>query len=380
MQFSEAILNEIITNRKNHHTDNFDPWMKYESRFQESKRSYSAKEMLLNYFIPVSNNKTYSRKIKDIFHPEKYYLSLISSFSDINLLYNLLNDQPSKDLLIKLLAYKILGYKKIKLPRNTKKYWEDIKNTKNFDVGYGNIKIDFLNLNLLLLDLNHIGFNIKANATSEGAAAVFIQKQYEYHENNTHIKAQKNDIVLDCGACWGETTLYFAHEVGKDGKVYAFEFVPANLEIFHHNINHNLQLKNCIELVSHPVWNVSDDILTFSDFGPGSNVNQSNNEQDKAQTCKTISIDDFVASQNIKKIDFIKMDIEGSEINALNGAINTIKTFKPKLAISAYHKEDDLITIPKFINDLGLDYKFYLGHHTIHFWETVLYAVPANHK
>jgi FkbM family methyltransferase len=378
MQFSEIILKEIINNRRNNHEDNFDPWMKYDPRFHESKYKHSLREILLNYFIPIDGKIPDSRKIRNIFNPKKFYFSLLSSCNEINYLYDLLNDQASRDLLIKLLAYKILGYTKVKLPRNTAKYWDDIQNIKSLNVGYGNVKINFLNLDLLLLDLNPIGFNIKANATSEGVAAVFAQKQYEYHGKQTHIKAQKGDIVLDCGACWGETTLYFAHEVGEDGKVYAFEFVPANLEIFNQNINYNPHLKDRIELVLQPVWNISDEILTFSDFGPGSNVNKNDSTQEGAQTCKTISIDDFVKRQNINKIDFIKMDIEGAEINALKGAINTIKTFRPTLAISAYHKDDDLITIPKLLNDLNLDYEFYLEHHTIHFWETVLYAYPVN--
>lgn len=376
MQFTEAILKEVLHSLRNNHKDNFDSLMKHEPSFQESKRSPSPKEMLLNYFIPIISNKKYPRKIRNILFPKRFYRAIISSFIDIEPLYNSLNDQASKHLLIKLLAYKILGYKKIKLPRNTQKYWSDIQNIKNLDTGYGNIKINFLNINLLLMDLNPIGFNIKTNATCEGAAAIFKQKQYEYHGKSAHIKAKENDIVLDCGACWGETSLYFAHEVGENGKVYAFEFVPDNVKIFHQNIDHNPHLKNRIQLIPHPVWNVSNDILTFSDSGPGSNV--SNIKKNHTKTCKTISIDDFVARQNIKRIDFIKMDIEGSEMNALKGAINTIKTFRPKLAISVYHKEEDLITIPRFISDLN--YEFYLEHHTIHLWETVLYATPTNHK
>ncbi len=48
----------------------------------------------------------------------------------------------------------------------------------------------------------------------------------------------------------------------------------------------------------------------------------------------------------------------------------------PTLTINLYHKPDDFITIPKFLNNLNLGYRFYHDHHTIHVWETVLLRVP----
>jgi len=61
-------------------------------------------------------------------------------------------------------------------------------------------------------------------------------------------------------------------------------------------------------------------------------------------------------------------------LNALIGASETIQKFKPKLAICAYHKGDDLITLPQFIRSLDPNYKLYLRHCTPTWAETVLYA------
>jgi hypothetical protein len=72
------------------------------------------------------------------------------------------------------------------------------------------------------------------------------------------------------------------------------------------------------------------------------------------------------------------MDIEGAELNALHGAEQTIRTFKPKLAISVYHKPNDLAEIPSYLNNLGLGYEFFLDHFTIYGGETVLFANPTN--
>lgn len=74
-------------------------------------------------------------------------------------------------------------------------------------------------------------------------------------------------------------------------------------------------------------------------------------------------------------ISFIKMDVEGEELNALHGAKETIAMKKPKLAICIYHKKEDLIEIPKYIKELNENYKLYIRAHMDGCAELVLYAV-----
>lgn len=69
------------------------------------------------------------------------------------------------------------------------------------------------------------------------------------------------------------------------------------------------------------------------------------------------------------------MDIEGAEIEALKGAEYIIKKYKPKLAISIYHKLEDIIDLIYIIMQYRNDYKFYLRHYSIASFDTVLYAV-----
>jgi hypothetical protein len=69
------------------------------------------------------------------------------------------------------------------------------------------------------------------------------------------------------------------------------------------------------------------------------------------------------------------MDIEGSEINALRGAKNTIMKHRPKLAVCIYHKPTDLWEIPLYLKELVLDYKLHLRHHSGFLNETVCYAI-----
>ena len=70
------------------------------------------------------------------------------------------------------------------------------------------------------------------------------------------------------------------------------------------------------------------------------------------------------------------MDIEGSELKALCGARETICRLKPKLAISIYHKTEDIWELPKVILQMNSEYKFYLRHYSLAAEDTVLYALP----
>lgn len=85
-------------------------------------------------------------------------------------------------------------------------------------------------------------------------------------------------------------------------------------------------------------------------------------------------IDNIVSGQD--KVGFLKMDIEGSELNALKGAEEVIKRDKPILAICVYHKKEDLVTIPQYIKALYPSYKLYLRSHARWSRELVLYALP----
>jgi hypothetical protein len=89
----------------------------------------------------------------------------------------------------------------------------------------------------------------------------------------------------------------------------------------------------------------------------------------------TLTIDDLAEQRNLQKVDFIKMDIEGTELQALRGAVQTVQRYKPKLAISVYHRLADFYEIPEYLDSLSLGYRFFLRHYTIHAEETVLFAV-----
>ncbi|MCR5261552.1 MAG: FkbM family methyltransferase [Candidatus Gastranaerophilales bacterium] len=282
--------------------------------------------------------------------------------------YRNLSDEYSKEIMLQVIAYNCFDEPKLRFPIF---YSPDLELSDYIStLAVDDEKIDIWNSNLSLskLNLSKLGFNITLWQNPLGTIIDFVQEQYKYKHV---VEAQEGDVALDAGACYGDTALYFSEKT-KGAKVYSFEFIPENLEMFRKNIELNPQYKDNIELVQRPIGSVSGNKLYAVPNGPGTNL--TDKKTDNAIELETITIDDFVAQNNIEKIDFIKMDIEGSEEDALKGAKKTISKFKPKLAICAYHKKDDLCILPQLIKSIVPEYKLYLNHYTINATETVLFA------
>ena len=202
--------------------------------------------------------------------------------------------------------------------------------------------------------------------TFTSTAKIIYSNQY----NHPKVHIEKGDYVLDAGALFGDTSLWFSYLTGENGKVFSFELTPAFIKRIKNNLAINPELASRIIIYEYAIWNKSDEMLSFIEQGGGTQIGKTNGDV----AVESITIDDWVTRNNIEKLDFIKMDIEGAEVRALNGAKKTIQRFKPKLAICLYHNDADFVTIPSLIDSFGVDYEFYLGHHTATFSETVLYA------
>lgn len=91
-------------------------------------------------------------------------------------------------------------------------------------------------------------------------------------------------------------------------------------------------------------------------------------------TIATVALDDVLFGQ---KVDFIKLDVEGSEADALKGAKETLRTQRPVLAISCYHKPEDLWSLPDLIDSLVSDYRLHFRQHAFNSFDLVLYGIPS---
>lgn len=103
-------------------------------------------------------------------------------------------------------------------------------------------------------------------------------------------------------------------------------------------------------------------------------LNKNGSEQNF--TVDAISIDEYVSENNIEKVDFIKMDIEGAEMKALKGAEQTLIKHRPQLAISIYHSNNDMQDIPIYLHNILKNYIFKIGQYSPDNDETILYAIP----
>jgi len=181
------------------------------------------------------------------------------------------------------------------------------------------------------------------------------------------------DIVLDCGASDGD----FTREALRAGaaKVVSIEIAPSSVECIRRNLAAEIAAGRVI-VYPKGVWD-KDETLTLNvddtNFAANSVVIRPDSSH-PAVAVPLTTIDRIVAELNLPKIDFIKMDIERAELSALKGAERTLRAFKPTLAISVYHREEDLMDIPAYLNGLELGYEFLLDHFTIYKSETVLFA------
>lgn len=174
-----------------------------------------------------------------------------------------------------------------------------------------------------------------------------------------------NEIFIDAGGFNGSSSLRFAQVTkGRYEKIYVFEPSIKAVGECRKNLK---DLHDCC-IIEKGTWN-STGTLYFSEDGGGSHIAT---EEESTEKIETISIDEMLRGS---VASFIKMDIEGAEFNSLLGARKTICQYKPKLAISVYHKRDDIWKIPMLLLSYNPDYKFYLRIYSFTGNDTVLYAV-----
>lgn len=286
-------------------------------------------------------------------------------------LYTKLADDQSRQLLVKLLAYRALGHRHVKLPLSTPEFWKARSQQQELRVGEEAIETGFLGWKAYRTNLRSIGFPFEIFVPS--IQEQFLLAQYRAELQGGAIDVEAGDVVIDAGGCYGDSALYFSHKAGPDGHVYSVEFLPESLNIFEKNLAINPDYSRRITIIRQPLWNKSDLDLFIEGNGPATRVLERSSDPNSARV-RTVSIDDLVIRESLNKLDFIKMDIEGAEIEALKGAQQAITRFRPKLAISVYHRLSDFWDIPRFIEHLGLGYRFYLRHFTVHQEETVLFA------
>ncbi len=187
------------------------------------------------------------------------------------------------------------------------------------------------------------------------------------------IVKQAKGCFVDCGAYQGDTLEEFLNQVGtQEYRYFALEADRGNYDILKKRCEER-QLTNVYPL-NLGVWDKKE-TLYFCRGGDvtgdvsGKVVPSAGDDNVKMEV---ESLDHIFSKESI---DFIKMDIEGAEMRALEGARRSIEKSKPILAVSAYHLLEHLWQIPLFIREMSADYKIYFGHHMWNLADTVCYGL-----
>lgn len=188
------------------------------------------------------------------------------------------------------------------------------------------------------------------------------------------VRPRAGDVIVDGGAFIGDSAEGFLQALQGDAMIHSFEPDEKNFSRLREWIDKTKNAEKVMP-VKAGIWSKSGKLnfaggqSAASRFVPAANTAQLENAIDVA------SLDDYFSNVG-GPVSLIKLDVEKSEYEALKGARGTITKYLPRLQVCAYHNPWDLWRIPLFVHDMGLKYRFFMGHHTENYCETVLYALP----
>lgn len=192
----------------------------------------------------------------------------------------------------------------------------------------------------------------------------------QYFDKDILNPLQEEGVFIDGGCYDCHTDQEFIKWCrGRYEKIYAFEPDEENYEKCLEKCRKE-QIKN-IEIYRKGLWDSETELSFQANMGQGSRIGEGACAENIVKV-STAAIDSIAAQD---RVTFIKLDVEGAELKALQGAEKTIRRDRPRLAICIYHKPEDIVEIPAYILSLHSDYKLYIRHYQMSPNETILYAI-----
>jgi FkbM family methyltransferase len=303
-----------------------------------------------------------------------------------DVLWERLGDEESRGLFLRLLAYRALGPAHVRLQLEPGAYRRSVIGmTAQLvrEVGVAGMPGMPYEWAHHVFDFAPTGIPLRIAAPPLPLASTLVFSQYAYRDQAVAPTARPRpgDVALDVGGCWGETALWLAHEVGDGGHVHCFEPSPRNLELLAANLQRNPALLPRISVHTAPLGGEAGQPVWMDDAtaaGATTHTGAVAPEGRATVPALTDTVDALVARGELARVGFMKLDVEGAELEVLRGAAHTLRTQRPRLALAAYHRPDDLAVLPAYVASLGLEYQWYLQCSTMTDVDSILFGVPAS--
>lgn len=192
-----------------------------------------------------------------------------------------------------------------------------------------------------------------------------IPQSDEIYFPDNILKSNGIQHFIDCGAFTGDTLTSLKAKYGTVRSIRAFEPDQENFKKLK-SINQKNSFSKDTRLYPYAVWSSEAQKRFSSESSASSSIDKSGE-----RNIQCVSIDNILRDYTPT---YLKMDVEGSELEALKGAENKIISAKPFLAISLYHTPEHLWQIPLYIKSIEPSYKFYIRVHGFNGYDIVLYA------
>lgn len=216
-------------------------------------------------------------------------------------------------------------------------------------------------------DLSALGSQGSVLADTTGFLQVFVVEQY-HCASVPEANVRPGDHVLDAGAFCGETARWYAERCGPGGRVTAFEPAREQLGLLEANLALAGHEAGSVRVRAEALWDREGEV-PFEFAGPMSSV-----VPEGTRTVPAVRLDTLVAAGEIESVDLIKLDVEGAELRALQGAEQTVRRERPRLAVAVYHRWNDVVAIPRWLASVEPSYRFALAHRSVNPFETMLFA------
>ncbi len=303
-------------------------------------------------------NKNFSKEeIEKIESNDNFIKAMMNEENNnsFDIFYNMLEEPYSKDLFEKIVRYRYL----LSFYRDA---YTNSKEKIKLSMKYGSINIFSWGLKRFLFALQKYRYPSEI----ENFLLFYIFGLEQYNVKDI-FEVSGDSVVFDIGAWKGDTAYFFSKKCNDNAKIYAFE-PDANAFETLKVMKEKYKLNNI--LLENVLFSNKNETIDFVSMTPNT----------PAVKMNAVTVDEFVESNNIEKIDYLKMDVEGAEKHILEGAVNTIKKFRPSLAIAVYHGGElfmeDFYKVPVFIKKITENYEYYIRTFSPWGGETILFCIP----